>query len=114
MDKLQQGYENLKRAKDALKQYKKMLLDMCLQDKEYQKKYIDLVDLKKSIRIRRDTILSKSDIDKLNNLIEQVKLEKASLNDWITEYVKDSIKDGSVIQDSLFDIVPVYKLIPKQ
>lgn len=113
MDKLQQGYINLKRAKDELKKHRKMILDACMQDREYREKFENVLELRKALKIRRDSIIDPAEIEKLENLMEQVRLEKSSLNEWIVEYVRDTKMTSVNIQDSLFEIVPSYQLISK-
>lgn len=113
MDKLQQGYENLKRAKDALKKHRRMIIDTCLQDKEYQEKHLNMIDLRKGLKTRRNALIDQSEIEKLDNLQEQVRLEKSSLSEWMAEYVKETSMTSVSIQDSLFDIIPSYQLKPK-
>jgi len=113
MDKLQQGYENLKRAKDELKKHRKMILDSCLQDREYQEKHLNMIDIRKALKTRRNAIVDPSQIERLDYLQEQVRLEKSSLSEWMAEYVRDTKMTSVSIQDSLFDIVPSYQLKPK-
>lgn len=113
MDKLQQGYTNLKRAKDELKKHRKMILDSCLQDREYQEKHLNMLDIRKGLKTRRNAIVDQSEIERLDYLQEQVRLEKSSLSEWMAEYVKETQMTSVSIQDSLFDIVPSYQLRPK-
>ncbi len=113
MDKLQQGYTNLKRAKDELKKHRKMILDSCLQDREYQEKHLNMLDIRKGLKTRRNAIVDQSEIERLDYLQEQVRLEKSSLSEWMAEYVKETQMTSVSIQDSLFDIVPNYQLRPK-
>ena len=113
MDKLQQGYINLKRAKDELKKYRKIILDTCLQDREYQTKYLEMGEMRKVLRKRRDELVDVAMLEKLERLSEQVRLEKQSLSDWVAEYYSETKMTSVSIQDSLFDIVPSYQLKPK-
>lgn len=113
MDKLQQGYENLKRAKDALKKHRRMIIDTCMLDKEYREKFESMTELRKAMKTRRNALIDQSEIEKLDNLQEQVRLEKSSLSEWMAEYVKETSMTSVSIQDSLFDIIPSYQLKPK-
>lgn len=113
MDKLQQGYENLKRAKDDLKKYRRMILDTCLADREYQEKHLTMTDLRRALKSRRNALIDEPQIERGIYLAEQVRLEKSSLNDWMAEYVRETNKTSVSIQDSLFDIVPSYQLKQK-
>lgn len=113
MNKLQQGYENLKRAKDELKKYRKMLFDTCLLDREYQAKHLSMIDMRKALKTRRNALINQSQIEKELYLAEQVRLEKSNLNEWVAEYVQTTKMTSVSIQDSLFDIVTSYQFKQK-
>ena len=112
-NKLAQGFQNVKRAKEELKKHRTMILDACLQDKDYQTGYLQIQDTRKVLKARKMEILDPSMIEKEKSLSEQLRLEKLSLSEWMREYVVETKMTTVSIQDSLFDIVPSYQLKPK-
>lgn len=109
-EKLKQAYQALEIMKQNLKERKAELKNILEMDAKWAGLQQQIEDLKKEQQKIKEDIAPVELQTKIKALAEEVKLEKSNLSGHAKEYVEVTGLKTISIQETLFDLTPVYEL----
>lgn len=112
-DRVSQGYANVQRVKAELKRWRTIAKDTCIADRQYFERRENIKTQQIANKQRAHEIVGQEVKEKIKTLSHELKAEKEYLSDWLKEYAEATQMKTVSIQDSLFEIVPEYKLVTR-